>query len=49
VLCVKLFSCATCLNASLNSASNRTFSDLEHTAEHNQWIEDTLVSIQRFT
>src|SRR5713101_1431706 len=34
------------LNASLNSAQQPHFSDLEHTAEANQWIEDTLVSIQ---
>lgn len=33
-------------SASLSLAQQPHFSDVEHTAEHNQWIEDTLVSIQ---
>ena len=34
------------LSASLNLAQQPYFSDVEHTAEHNQWIEDTLLNIQ---
>ena len=34
------------LSASLSLGEQPHFSDVEHTAEHNQWVEDTLVSIQ---